>query len=229
MAMPDGGSTDVPSRPARRLPSVTRPDVRPTGGVDGVDGTVSACAWWLVFCAGEIVSQASLTEMMPTTDWYGLGHRRRLGHPQAWWDTADRTPDGNALAGCLPESGVAFAVLANRSTDVVDTRTVGSSLLQVSVPPRTPGVNRRYIRGVPARSARSSSNRRSLGRMLADLRAADRLDDLAEPISTVALTCARAEVAAAVAAAVTLPTYRGRRRVLRRAAPTKTFVRFALR
>ena len=93
--------------------------------------SVSLARWWQAFCAGEIVSQASVTEMMPTTDWYGLGIGNEwnisgvVGHGGS--DT-----DGNALAGCLPESGVAFAVLVNRSTDIVDSRTVAAWLVQTA-------------------------------------------------------------------------------------------------
>ncbi len=96
--------------------------------------SVSLARWWRAFCAGEIVSQASVTEMMPTTDWYGLGIGNDwnisgvVGHGGS--DT-----DGNAMAGCLPESGVAFAVLANRSTDGVDTRTVAGFLMQLAKSP----------------------------------------------------------------------------------------------
>jgi D-alanyl-D-alanine carboxypeptidase len=91
--------------------------------------SVSLAHWWRAFCAGEIVSQASLTEMMPTDDWYGLG----IG---ADWGILGAVGHGgsdlgnNAMAGCLPEHGVAFAVLANRGSDIVDTRTVASFLVQ---------------------------------------------------------------------------------------------------
>lgn len=90
---------------------------------------VSLAHWWRAFCAGEIVSQTSLTEMMPTTDWYGLG----IGDD---WGISGVVGHGgsdlgnNAMAGCLPGSGIAFAVLANRGTDVVDTRTVAGSLVR---------------------------------------------------------------------------------------------------
>jgi D-alanyl-D-alanine carboxypeptidase len=90
--------------------------------------SVSLAHWWRAFCAGEIVSKTSLTEMMPTDDWYGLG----IG---ADWGILGAVGHGgsdlgnNAMAGCLPEHGVAFAVLANRSSDVVDTRTVASFLV----------------------------------------------------------------------------------------------------
>jgi D-alanyl-D-alanine carboxypeptidase len=93
--------------------------------------SVSLARWWRAFCAGEIVSQASVTEMMPTTDWYGLG----IGND---WNISGvighggSDLDGNAMAGCLPESGVAFAAVANRSTDVIDTRTVAAWLVQTA-------------------------------------------------------------------------------------------------
>jgi D-alanyl-D-alanine carboxypeptidase len=77
--------------------------------------SVSLGRWWRALCAGEIVSRASLTEMMPQDDWYGLGLGEFgpgiVGH-------FGEDPGGQSLAGCLPESGVVFAVLANRNGDV---------------------------------------------------------------------------------------------------------------
>jgi D-alanyl-D-alanine carboxypeptidase len=35
--------------------------------------SVSLARWWRAFCAGEIVSEASLREMLPKDEWYGLG------------------------------------------------------------------------------------------------------------------------------------------------------------
>jgi hypothetical protein len=87
--------------------------------------------WWRALCAGKILSQTTLIEMMPTTDWYGLGIADDwgisgvVGHGGADFGN-------NAMVGCLPESGVAFAVLANRGTDVVDTRSVAGFLLQIA-------------------------------------------------------------------------------------------------
>jgi hypothetical protein len=91
--------------------------------------SVSLARWWQAFCAGEIVSQASVTEMMPTTDWYGLGIGEDWGISGLVGHGGSDT-DGNAMAGCLPESGVAIAVLANRSTDELDTRAVAASLVR---------------------------------------------------------------------------------------------------
>ena len=96
--------------------------------------SVSLARWWRAFCAGEIISQASVTEMMPTTDWYGLGIGDEWNISGAVGHGGSDT-DGNAMAGCLPESGIAFAVLANRSTDEVDTRTVAGFLVQIAKQP----------------------------------------------------------------------------------------------
>lgn len=79
--------------------------------------SISLGRWWRALCAGEIVSQASLTEMLPKDDWYGLGLSEfdppgTVGH-------FGEDLGGVSLAGCVPESGVVFAVLANRNGDVV--------------------------------------------------------------------------------------------------------------
>ena len=55
--------------------------------------------------------------MMPKDDWYGLGLAEfdppgTLGH-------YGQDPGGVSLAGCMPDPGVAFAVLANRNGSVV--------------------------------------------------------------------------------------------------------------
>jgi D-alanyl-D-alanine carboxypeptidase len=78
--------------------------------------SVSLARWWRAFCAGEIVSRASLIEMLPSDDWYGLGlgvfQPGTVGHFGS--DTG-----GASLAGCVPESGLVFAVLINRGGDAV--------------------------------------------------------------------------------------------------------------
>jgi D-alanyl-D-alanine carboxypeptidase len=92
--------------------------------------SVSLAHWWAALCAGQIVSQATLTEMMPTTDWYGFGIADDWGIPGVVGHGGSDLGN-NAMAGCLPEYGIAFAVLANRSTGVVDTRRVTSFLVNV--------------------------------------------------------------------------------------------------
>ena len=100
----------------------------------GVAPTLEQRADLLLAGAHAAATAASVTEMMPTTDWYGLGIGNDwnisgvVGHGGS--DT-----DGNALAGCLPESGVAFAVLANGGTDAADTRLIAAFLMQAAKQP----------------------------------------------------------------------------------------------
>jgi hypothetical protein len=74
---------------------------------------VSLGRWWRALCSGELISKASLTEMLPTDDWYGLGLAEFppagvIGHYGS-------DAGGVSLAGCVPEHGIVFAVLANPS------------------------------------------------------------------------------------------------------------------
>ena len=75
--------------------------------------------WWRAFCAGEIVSQASLTEMSTFrfADRYGLGLfdiaegvTPSVGH--AGWQTGYVS-----WAGCMPEDGSVVVVLTNQELD----------------------------------------------------------------------------------------------------------------
>ena len=78
--------------------------------------SVSLGRWWRAFCAGEIVSKASLTAMLPTDGEYGLGLYRP--DPPGTVGHGGQDLGGVSLAGCLPDDGVVFAVLVNRSVDV---------------------------------------------------------------------------------------------------------------
>jgi CubicO group peptidase (beta-lactamase class C family) len=79
----------------------------------------SLARWWRAFCAGEIVSQASLTEMSTFRDGYGLGlinpadsYAQGLGH------TGEGFGDSySAWAGCLPADRAVVVVLINRFVD----------------------------------------------------------------------------------------------------------------
>ena len=80
--------------------------------------SISLARWWRALCAGEIVSQASLTAMAPRDDWYGLGLAEfdppgTVGH-------YGQDSGGVSMAGCMPERGVVFALLANRNGSVVN-------------------------------------------------------------------------------------------------------------
>jgi len=76
--------------------------------------SLSLARWWRAFCAGEIVSQASLTEMATFHDGYGLG-LYDVAHPYARAVGHTGEHDGYvAWAGCLPEDGAVVVVLSNR-------------------------------------------------------------------------------------------------------------------
>ena len=77
----------------------------------------SLARWWRALCAGEIVSQDSLTQMTPREDDYGLGllefpnvDAYAVGH--AGWDVGYVS-----WAGCLPEHGTVIVVLSNGEVD----------------------------------------------------------------------------------------------------------------
>ena len=129
IAIEKGQSTEVLESMGGFLPSLAFTSDGAAAAM--ASDSLSLARWWQAFCAGEIVSQASVTEMMPTTDWYGLGIGDDWGISGVVGHGGSDT-DGNALAGCLPESGIAFAVLANRSTDGADTRMVAAFLVQTA-------------------------------------------------------------------------------------------------
>jgi CubicO group peptidase (beta-lactamase class C family) len=75
--------------------------------------SLSLARWWRAFCAGEIVSEASLTEMSTFDDGYGLG-LYNPGDPYAEVVGHAGEHDGYvAWAGCLPEDGAVVVVLSN--------------------------------------------------------------------------------------------------------------------
>ena len=89
--------------------------------------SISLARWWRAFCAGEIVSEASLTEMSTFYDGeidYGLGlfnpaqraSVKAVGHLGANFGY-------KSSAGCLTEDHVIFAVLTNQDLDSFDLAT----------------------------------------------------------------------------------------------------------
>ncbi|MBA3403872.1 MAG: hypothetical protein H0U13_04150 [Gemmatimonadaceae bacterium] len=112
--MPCGESTDVLEVGGGFLPSrgvVT--EVR-AGGAMASDAS-SLARWWRALCAGEIVFQASLTEMTTMHGGYDWGCTSRTP-PR----TVGHGGEGNgyvSLAGCLPASGV-VVVLSNQLIDI---------------------------------------------------------------------------------------------------------------
>jgi D-alanyl-D-alanine carboxypeptidase len=115
MAMPDGKSTAALDKGGGYLPSLAGATAAgPDGGM--ASDSPSLARWWRAFCAGEIVSQASLTEMTAFEDEVGLGlfilDGGAVGHPGEHFGYA-------AWAGCLPAHGSVIVVLHNRNPDDV--------------------------------------------------------------------------------------------------------------
>jgi D-alanyl-D-alanine carboxypeptidase len=114
MAMPLGESAAAITEGGGSLPSVAdATSAGPAGAI--ASDSPSLARWWRAFCAGEIVSQASLTEMSTMVDGYGLGlhdfdYARSMGHTGGNFGYV-------SWAGCLPEIGSVVVVLSNRIFD----------------------------------------------------------------------------------------------------------------
>jgi D-alanyl-D-alanine carboxypeptidase len=114
MAMPGGRSTAALKKGGGYLPSVAAITADGPAAAMASDAP-SLARWWRAFCAGEIVSQASLNEMTTLHDGYGLGlydvadpYARAVGH-------TGEAPGRSYVswAGCLPEDGSVVVVLSN--------------------------------------------------------------------------------------------------------------------
>ncbi len=128
MAMPGGESTAVLELGGGYLPSLASATVDgPAAAVASV--SPSLARWWRAFCAGEIVSQATLTEMSTFADTfvldggYGLGlfnpahgFARGVGHTGVGLGVEHIAESYGYLAwaACLPEEGAVIAILTNR-------------------------------------------------------------------------------------------------------------------
>ncbi len=115
MAMPDGESTAAMKKGGGYLPSLAAATADGAAAAMASDAP-SLARWWRALCAGEIVSQASLTEMSTFHDGYGLGlinpgdpYAQGVGH------TGEDFGDSYvSWAGCLPADGSVVVVLSNR-------------------------------------------------------------------------------------------------------------------
>src|SRR5262245_39386724 len=113
MAMPNGESTAALEKGGGYLPSLSDASSGGPAGAIASDSP-SLAGWWRAFCAGEIVSQASLAEMSTFDDGYGLG-LYNIADPYA--NAVGHTGENFgfvAWAGCLPEDGAIVVVLSNR-------------------------------------------------------------------------------------------------------------------
>jgi D-alanyl-D-alanine carboxypeptidase len=114
MAMPSE-ETGALEKGGGFLPSLAAVTAAGPAGAIASD-SASLARWWATFCAGQVVSQASLDEMTAVRggdDRYGLGlmdedggSRPAIGHEGIQVGFA-------AWATCLPEDGLVIVVLAN--------------------------------------------------------------------------------------------------------------------
>jgi D-alanyl-D-alanine carboxypeptidase len=115
MAMPFGESTAHLEEGGGYLPSLAAATSNGAAAALASDSP-SLARWWRAFCAGELVSQASLTEMTTFQDGYGLGlfslYAGAVGHLGEHIGYV-------AWAGCLPEEGSVVVVLANQFVENV--------------------------------------------------------------------------------------------------------------
>ncbi|HUG95366.1 MAG TPA: serine hydrolase domain-containing protein, partial [Pleomorphomonadaceae bacterium] len=119
MAMPRGESRNALEEGGGYLPSISDTIDGAAGGM--ASDSISLARWWRALCAGEIVSEASLTEMSTFYDGdidYGLGlfnpadgYAQGVGHLGANFGY-------NSWAGCLTEDHLIVVVLTNSNSDI---------------------------------------------------------------------------------------------------------------
>ena len=119
MAMPDGESRAAFEKGGGYLPSLSDASSAGPAGALASDSP-SLARWWRAFCAGEIVSEASLTEMWPFVDGpsgYGFG----LYNPADPYAVAVGHTGQNfgyvSWAGCLLDEGAVVVVLSDVEFD----------------------------------------------------------------------------------------------------------------
>jgi D-alanyl-D-alanine carboxypeptidase len=121
MAMPAGESHAVLERRGGYLPSLANATAyNASGGI--ASDSASLARGWRALCAGEIVSQASLTEMstFESAEYigsYGLGmYNPADGYAQGFGHTG-QLPGYMSWAACLPEEAAVIVVLTNHEVD----------------------------------------------------------------------------------------------------------------
>jgi D-alanyl-D-alanine carboxypeptidase len=128
MAMPRGESRDALETGGGYLPSISENSSAASAGSMASD-SISLARWWRALCAGEIVSEASLTEMSTFYDNsetpelpvdYGLGlmnpadgYAQGVGHMGANFGY-------NSWSACLTEDHLILVVLTNFNASIFD-------------------------------------------------------------------------------------------------------------
>ena len=121
LAMPAGASNAVLGARGHFLPSLAEATAYHASGAIASDSR-SLARWWLALCAGEIVSQASLTEMsrFQPAEYlvsYGLGaYNPADGYATAFGHTGE-LPGYMSWAACLPAERAVIVVLTNHYVD----------------------------------------------------------------------------------------------------------------
>jgi CubicO group peptidase (beta-lactamase class C family) len=113
MALPDSGSIAEHRKNGGYLPSRAVVTAGPTTGSQAADAP-SFARWWRALCAGEIVSQESLTEMAIFDQGYGLGLFSPYG---GFVGKVGGSGPYTAWAGCHPDDGTVVVVLHNREVE----------------------------------------------------------------------------------------------------------------
>ena len=122
MAMPAGASHAVLEKRGGYLPSLANATAyNASGGI--ASDAASLARWWQAFCVGEIVSEASLTEMSTFEPGdhlgsYGLGlYDPADGYAAASFGHTGQLPGYMSWAACLPEEEAVIVVLTNHEVD----------------------------------------------------------------------------------------------------------------
>jgi D-alanyl-D-alanine carboxypeptidase len=120
MAMPGGQSRAALKKGGGYLPFLAAASADGAAGGAMASDAPSLAHWWRAFCAGEIVSQASLTQMTTFHDGYGLGlynvaepYGQAVGHTGGFITGYAYV----AWAGCLPEAHAVVVVLSNHGVE----------------------------------------------------------------------------------------------------------------
>ncbi|HVE64738.1 MAG TPA: serine hydrolase domain-containing protein [Mycobacteriales bacterium] len=113
MAMPGGEPRSALAKGGGLLPSRAGATAAgPAGGM--VSDSGSLARWWRAFCAGQIVSPASVSEMATLDRGYGLGLYGVAGPDERSVGHAGEQVGYVAWAGCLPAYRAVIVVLSNR-------------------------------------------------------------------------------------------------------------------
>ncbi|HSP27581.1 MAG TPA: serine hydrolase domain-containing protein [Ilumatobacteraceae bacterium] len=121
LAMPAGASNTNLETTGGYLPSLANATAYQASGAIASD-SASLARWWRALCAGEIVSQSSLTEMSTFTPaenigGYGFGaYNPAQGYGPSFGHTG-QFPGYMSWGACLPEDEAVIVVLTNHEVD----------------------------------------------------------------------------------------------------------------